>query len=148
MEHRCGSRRALELTVLVRRRGWAGSVVARLSDISISGAFLQGPPEAFPLYSLVHLEATPPGGASTRLMTCKAMVARVGRDGVGLVFDQVRPAGLAPLFAPVTAGPPAGGSQADRTAGAAARPLAPAGTSGTGSSTQLPDSRRAGHGTA
>jgi hypothetical protein len=93
-------RRKLALTVLVRRRGWAGSVVARLTEISISGAFLEGPVEAFPLYSLVQLEATPPGGASSDLMTCKAMVARIGTNGVGLVFDQVRPARLAPLFGP------------------------------------------------
>ena len=101
MEHRCGARRSLGLTVLVRRRGWAGSVVARLTDISISGAFIEGPPEAFPLYSLVQLEATPPGGSSTRLMSCRALVARVGVNGVGVVFDQLRPVGLAPLFAPV-----------------------------------------------
>lgn len=105
MEHRCGSRRNLELTVLVRRRGWGGSVVARLTSISISGAFIEGPPEAFPLHSLVQLEATPPGGASRRLMSCRAMVARVGRNGVGLVFDQIRPSGLAPLFTSAPAGP-------------------------------------------
>lgn len=105
MEHRCGARRNLGLTVLVRRRGWGGSVVARLTDISISGAFIEGPPEAFPLYSLVQLEATPPGAASRRLMSCRAMVARVGRNGVGLVFDQIRPAGLAPLFTPGLAAP-------------------------------------------
>ncbi len=98
MEHRCGTRRKTDLTVLVRRRGWGGWVVTRLVDVSISGAYLEGPTEAFPLYSLVRLEATPPGGASARLMTCTAMVARVGTDGVGLVFDQVRPPGLAPLF--------------------------------------------------
>jgi PilZ domain len=104
MEHRCGGRRTLELTVLVRRRGWGGSVVAQLTDISISGAFIEGPPEAFPLHSLVQIEATPPGGASSRLMSCRAMVARVGSNGVGLVFDQIRPAGLAPLFNPPKAG--------------------------------------------
>jgi len=103
MEHRCGLRRNLGLTVLVRRRGWAGSVVASLGDISISGAFIEGPPEAFPLHSLVQLEATPPGGASARMMICRAMVARVGPNGVGLVFDQVRPAGFAPLFTPAAA---------------------------------------------
>jgi len=105
MEHRCGTRRNVELTVLVRRRGWSGSVVARLTDVSISGAFIEGPPDAFPLYSLVQLEATPPGGASTRLMTCRAMVARVGKNGVGLVFDQIRPASLAPLFSPARNAP-------------------------------------------
>ncbi len=97
MEHRCGVRRNLGLTVLVRRRGWAGSVVAQMTDLSISGAFIEAPPESFPLYSVVQFEATRPGGAS-RLMTCKAMVARVGVNGVGLVFDQIRPRGLSALF--------------------------------------------------
>jgi len=111
MEHRCGTRRNVALTVLVRRRGWTGSVVAQLTDISISGAFIAGPPDAFPLHSLVQLEATPPGGATTRLMSCKGMVARVASNGVGLVFDQVRPAGLAPLFGSAAdAFPVAGGA--------------------------------------
>ncbi len=90
MEHRCGVRLNLGLTVLVRRRGWAGSVVAELTNISISGAFIEAPPGSFPLYSLVRLEATSPGGASPGLMTSRAMVARVARNGVGLVFDQLR----------------------------------------------------------
>ena len=148
MEHRCGARRSLELKVLVRRRGWGGSVVARLTDISISGAFIEGPPGAFPLHSLVQLEATPPGGASRRLMSCRAMVARVGSNGVGLVFDQIRPAGLAPLFIPAPAAAAGRGNQADLAAGAADRAVAEAGMSGTASSTQLPESRRAGHGIA
>ena len=100
MEHRCGVRRSLGLTVLVRRRGWAGSVVARLTDISISGTFIEAPRDAFPLHALVQIEITPPGLSSSRPMTCKAMVARVGVNGVGLVFDQIRPRGLAALFAP------------------------------------------------
>jgi hypothetical protein len=109
MEHRCGARRNLELTVLVRRRGWGGSVVARLADISISGAFVEGPPEAFPLHSRGG-ESRPRGG---------------GRHGLPALADQ-----------------------ADLAAGAAALAAPEAGTSGTGSSTQLPDSRRAGHGIA
>lgn len=100
MEHRCGVRRNLGLTVLVRRRGWAGSVVAELTNLSISGAFIGAPPGSFPLYALVQIEASRPGADSTRLMTCKAMVARVGLNGVGLVFDQIRPRGLAALFSP------------------------------------------------
>ena len=100
MEHRCGLRRNLGLTVLVRRRGWAGSVVAELTNLSISGAFIVARPGSFPLYSLVQIEATGPGGAYTRLMTCKAMVARVGVHGVGLIFDQIGPPGLAGLFSP------------------------------------------------
>lgn len=100
MEHRCGVRRNLGLTVLVRRRGWAGSVVAELTNLSISGAFIQVPTASFPLYTVVRLETSRPGAASTRLMNCRAMVARVDLNGVGLVFDQIRPRGLAALFAP------------------------------------------------
>ena len=99
MEHRCGVRRTLGVTVLVRRRGWAGSVVAELTSLSISGAYIEAPPGTFPLYSVVQIETSRPGAASTRLLTCKAMVARVGANGVGLVFDQIRPRGLAALFA-------------------------------------------------
>ena len=105
MEHRCGTRRNLGLTVLIRRRGWAGSVVAELTNISISGAFIEASPGAFPLHSLVQIETTAPGEAGARLMTCRALVARVGGNGVGLVFDQIRPRGLAALFpvgAPLT----------------------------------------------
>jgi hypothetical protein len=32
-------------------------------------------------------------------MHCNAMVVRVDRGGVGLVFDEIAPRGLAPLFA-------------------------------------------------
>jgi len=100
MEHRCGVRRNLQLTVLLRRRGWAGSVVAELTNISISGAFIEASTGAFPLHSFVQIETTTPGEASARLMTCRAMVARVAGNGVGLVFDQLRPRGLAALFLP------------------------------------------------
>ncbi len=91
MEHRCGTRRNLGLTVLIRRRGWAGSVVAELTNISISGAFIEAWPAAFPQHSLVQIETTAPGEAGGRLMTCRAVVARVAGNGVGLVFDQIRP---------------------------------------------------------
>jgi len=113
MEHRCGVRRNLGLTVLIRRRGWAGSVVAELTNISISGAFIEASPGAFPLHSLVQIETTNPGGASVRLMTCRAMVARVAGNGVGLVFDQIRPRGLAALFT-AAAPPESAQTQAER----------------------------------
>ena len=70
-------------------------------------------------------------------MTCRAMVARIGASGVGRVFDQVRPRGLTPLFTPA--------AQAERAAFCTT--VLP-GTSGSVSSTQLPDSLRAGHGIA
>jgi hypothetical protein len=98
MDHRCGERRAIGTTVLLRRRGWAGWVVAELADLSISGAYLrlQGP--GMPLRAQVRLEAPRPDG-TPGLMHCNAMVVRVDRGGVALMFDELAPRGLAPLFA-------------------------------------------------
>ena len=122
MEHRCGVRRDLDLTVLVRRRGWAGSVVAQIRNISITGCFIQGPPAAFPLYALVRLEAAQPGDAGARWMACNAMVARVATNGVGLLFDQVRPAGLLSLFTAATTSPTGNHVQAAQAGCLAVRP--------------------------
>ena len=105
MDHRCGRRHSVGITVLVRRRGWHGWVVARLEDLSISGAFLRAPAGSLPLHAQVRLEAPCPGVGPPRLMHCTAMVVRVAGGGVGLAFDELAPPGLAPLWrvaAPVT----------------------------------------------
>ena len=98
MDHRCGERRALSTIVLLRRRGWTGWIVGEMRDISISGAWLHVPRHHLPVHAQVRLEAPWPGGQPGRLMHCTAMVARVERDGVGLVFDELAPASLAPLL--------------------------------------------------
>ena len=97
MEHRCGERHPVRTTVLLRRLRWAGWIVGELRNVSISGAYLTVHAGQLPLHAQVRLEAPAPGGS--RLMHCNAMVVRVDRDGVGLVFDEVTPRGLAPLFA-------------------------------------------------
>jgi hypothetical protein len=98
MEHRCGERRAVRTTVLLRRRGWAGWIVGELRDISVSGAYLALHAGSLPLHAQVRLEAPWPGPGPARLMHCTAMVARVERGGVGLAFDELAPVGLAPLL--------------------------------------------------
>ena len=65
--------------------------------MSISGAFVRVPAGAFASHALIELEASQPG--SRRMLRCKAMVVRATPDGIGILFDELRPEGLAPLFA-------------------------------------------------
>lgn len=99
MEHRYGGRRALGLPAFARRKGWRGSVVGRLRDISVSGVFLEAAPGAFPLRSVVLVEVALPDAVVRSPLRARATVARVAADGVGLAFERIRPAGFAPLFA-------------------------------------------------
>lgn len=96
MEHRCGRRRAVNLTILLRRRGWGGWLVGELTDVSISGAFVKVPAGAFTSHALIELEASQPG--SRRMLRSKAMVVRATAEGIGILFDELRPAGLSALF--------------------------------------------------
>lgn len=96
MEHRCGPRHAVNMTILLRRRGWGGWLVGELTDVSISGAFVRLPAGALPNLALVELEASQPG--SRRMLRSKALVVRSTPAGVGILFDELRPAGLSPLF--------------------------------------------------
>ena len=96
MEHRCGRRNAVNMTLLLRRRGWGGWLVGELTDVSVSGAFVQVPAGAFANHALIELEASQPG--SRRMLRSKALVVRTTPEGIGILFDQLRPEGLAPLF--------------------------------------------------
>ena len=99
MDHRCGERHPIHITALIRRRGWAGWVVAELENLSVSGALMKLNGARLPRHALVRLEARAPGEGSGRLLHCDAMVVRVADERVGLAFDELAPAGLAPLFA-------------------------------------------------
>jgi hypothetical protein len=96
MEHRCGQRGTVNMTILLRRRGWGGWLVGELTDVSISGAFVRVPAGAFSSHALIELEASRPG--MRRMMRSKAMVVRSTPEGIGILFDELRPEGLAPLF--------------------------------------------------
>jgi hypothetical protein len=96
MEHRCGHRHAVNMTILLRRRGWGGWLVGELTDVSISGAFVRVPAGAFANHVLIELEASQQG--SRRMLRSKALIVRTTPQGIGIVFDELRPEGLAPLF--------------------------------------------------
>jgi hypothetical protein len=86
------------ITVLLRRRGWGGWKVGLLLDLSISGAHIEVEPSAFPLHTILQLEATPPGTGVTGLMRCRAMVIRRATGSIGVAFEEIAPPGLAPLL--------------------------------------------------
>lgn len=97
MDHRFGHRRSCDLTAYARRRGWSGRFAGRLTDFSISGAYLEAPTDSFPLRSMVQLELLVPDG-DRRPVCCRAMVVRRDKGGIGLAFERARPAGLKRLF--------------------------------------------------
>jgi hypothetical protein len=86
MEHRYGVRRPLELRVRIRRRGWSGSYVGLLRNLSSSGAYVQVPAGAFPRLVPVVLEIRWPG--AELVVGQRAMVVRTAADGIGLIFDE------------------------------------------------------------
>lgn len=98
MEHRFGARHALSGR-LVLRSASTGPVPAQLREASISGMFVEAPPEAFSTNTVVDVEMTVPGATGLRCYHWQAMVIRKSRDGLGLMFDRVRPPAISRLLA-------------------------------------------------
>jgi hypothetical protein len=92
MDHRCGTRQTVPGEIVLCRR-FSDPVRGRVRNISISGLFVELELDAseFALQSLVEVELTPPGGAGGRSCRCLAVVARTTPDGLGLMFDRVKP---------------------------------------------------------
>lgn len=98
MEHRFGTRHPLSGR-LVLRTATGGPVPARLREASISGMFVEAPPEAFGTNTVVEVEMTVPGASGLRCYHWQAMVIRKTREGLGLLFDRVRPPAITRLLA-------------------------------------------------
>jgi PilZ domain len=85
MEHRWGERFRVSLTVTVRdSKGW--TAVARLRDVSISGAFLECR-HAFDPAQWVTVNF----GHGARAVPVAGFIARVTRDGLGLEWAEFAP---------------------------------------------------------
>jgi hypothetical protein len=84
MEHRCGARHRVRL--VARLRLASGEVfMAPVRDLSLGGVFVELDPSCLPLRAIVGLELLRPGIGP--VLRREAMVARHGRRGAGLVFD-------------------------------------------------------------
>lgn len=98
MEHRFGMRHPLSGRLTLRNPG-QGAVTGRLREASISGMFVETAPEFFACHTVVDVEMVLPGTAGLRSFRWQAMVIRRAADGVGLMFDHVRPAAISRLLA-------------------------------------------------
>lgn len=85
MEHRFSSRLTLPLQVALYARG---ALVTRgvCRDVSRDGMFVFVDPDCLYRNALVEVEILTEGRGQLRL---PAMVVHCGRDGVGVVFDEV-----------------------------------------------------------
>lgn len=98
MEHRFGMRHPLCGRLTLRPPG-AGPVAAQLREASISGMFVSTPPEMFSCNTVVDVEMTVPGATGLRCYHWQAMVIRKTAEGLGLMFDRVRPPAISRLLA-------------------------------------------------
>jgi hypothetical protein len=85
--------------VLIRRRGWRGSIIGEVRDLSVGGAFIALPRDGLSPLSLLRLQwVLPSPGDPDRVVHCNAMVVRAVRGGIGVAFDDLVPSDLLPLW--------------------------------------------------
>lgn len=121
MDHRCGTRHAVDARVVLYPRGLAG-VAGRIREASISGMFVEAPPAVFADNNVIDVEVTLPGVAALRTYRWQAMVVRRTTTGLGLMFDQLRPPAISRLLtatdgALAPAAPPRAGERSGATPG-------------------------------
>ena len=88
MEHRCGQRRHAEVGVTLSAPGKGILCPAKVLNLSSSGVAVQTNPSEWRPLDRVVVSFNPAGPAPYRV---PATVARVTRDGVGLMFDVFDP---------------------------------------------------------
>jgi hypothetical protein len=98
MEHRCGNRHPLRTLVVLHTTGGI-PVRGHTREVSISGMFVDVAPEHFSANSVIDIELTVPGTTGLRRYRWQAMVVRRTGDGVGLMFDRLRPPAIGRLMA-------------------------------------------------
>ncbi len=114
MEHRLGTRRPVAAAVTLHPPGGV-PVAGRIREVSISGMFVEAPPELFAGNSVVDVDLTLPGSTHLRTYRWQAMVIRKAPNGLGLMFDRLRPPAITRLIESLDAGLPApSGLVADR----------------------------------
>lgn len=97
MEHRCGTRQAVSAAVTLYPHD-CEPVLGRIQEASISGMFVATAPHLFCENGVIDVEVTVPGTAALRTYRWQAMVVRRTENGLGLMFDRVRPPAIAHLL--------------------------------------------------
>lgn len=98
MEHRCGNRHPLHAPVVLHTAGGI-PVRGHTREVSISGMFVAVDPKLFGANSVIDIELTVPGMSGLRTYRWQAMVVRRTGDGIGLMFDRLRPPAIGRLMA-------------------------------------------------
>jgi hypothetical protein len=125
MEHRLGVRRPIHAAVLLYPPAGA-PVAGRTLEVSISGMFVETAPDtfaqgAFADNAVLEVELTMPGSADLRTYRWQAMVIRKTRNGIGLMFDRLRPPAITRLLETLDTGLPLAVQPSPRPTAAATR---------------------------
>ncbi len=94
MEHRLGTRHAIDLEVYLRTWGSTVSARGRLKDLSVSGAFVT---TQLPCQPLLHVAVQVVSMGQTRrnCVPVEGVITRVAGDGIGVEWDELQPELLA-----------------------------------------------------
>jgi hypothetical protein len=97
MEHRLGTRHAIDLEVHLRTWGSTVSARGRLRDLSVSGAFVA---TQLPCRQLLHVavQIIPAGQTRRNSVAAEGLIMRLGEDGIGVEWDELQPQLLSELI--------------------------------------------------
>jgi hypothetical protein len=90
MEHRLGTRHAIDLEVYLRTWGSTVSARGRLKDLSVSGAFIvtQLPCRQF---LQVAVQMVPAGQLRRNCVPVEGLITRVTEEGIGIEWEELQP---------------------------------------------------------
>ena len=97
MEHRLGTRHAIDLEVHLRTWGSRVLATGRIRDLSVSGAFVTTQLPCRPLLQ-VAVQIVPPGQSRRSSIPVQGQIVRVDEGGIGLEWDDLQPQLLTQLL--------------------------------------------------
>jgi hypothetical protein len=90
MEHRLGTRHAIDLAVYLRTWGSTVSATGRLKDLSVSGAFVA---TQLPCRTLLQVSVliVPDGRSRRSSPVAEGLIVRLADDGIAIEWDDLQP---------------------------------------------------------
>jgi hypothetical protein len=97
MEHRLGTRHAIDLEVYLRTWGSTVSARGRLKDLSVSGALVA---TQLPCRLLLHIavQIVPVGQTRRNSLPAEGLIVRLSEEGIGIEWDELEPQLLSQLI--------------------------------------------------
>jgi hypothetical protein len=90
MEHRLGTRQAIDLEVYLRTWGSTVSARGRLRDLSVSGAFVN---TQLPCKPMLHItvQIIPAGQPRRAGVATSGLIVRMADGGIGIEWEELQP---------------------------------------------------------